>query len=135
MLIDSKHKQQCIFTGDTVFLGEVGRPDLAVNSSITKEDLAVMLFESINKLKKEVDHSVRIYPTHGSGSSCGKNIGDGNFCTFENQLGKNYALKINEQKEFVEKILAEMPKPPSYFFHDAKLNQTCKANRFDDLLK
>jgi hydroxyacylglutathione hydrolase len=94
-----------------------------------------MLFESLNKLKKEVDHSVRIYPTHGSGSSCGKNIGDGNFCTFETQLGKNYALKINEQKEFVDKILAEMPKPPSYFFHDAKLNQTCKANRFDDILK
>ena len=82
LLLDSKHQQKCIFTGDTIFLGEVGRPDLAVNSSITKEDLAVMLYESIMKLKKELSPSVRIYPTHGSGSSCGKKIGEGNFCTF-----------------------------------------------------
>ena len=73
---------------------------------------------------------VRIYPTHGSGSACGKNIGEGNFCTLENQLVKNYALKLDNEADFVSKILSEMPKPPSYFFHDAKLNQTGKATRF-----
>jgi len=52
----------------------------------------------LNKIKKEVDHSIRLYPTHGSGSSCGKNIGEGNFCTLENQLTKNYALKIENEK-------------------------------------
>ena len=60
-----------------------------------------MLFNSLNKIKKEVDHSIRLYPTHGSGSSCGKNIGEGNFCTLENQLTKNYALKIENEKQFV----------------------------------
>lgn len=75
LLIDEKGKQVCLFTGDTIFLNEVGRPDLAVSSTVTKEDLAKMLFQSLNKIRKEVDHSVRLYPTHGSGSSCGKSIG------------------------------------------------------------
>lgn len=86
LLIDSAGKQVCLFTGDTIFLNEVGRPDLTVSSSLTSEDLAKMLFQSLNKVKKGVDPSVRIYPTHGSGSACGKSIGEGNFCTLEKQL-------------------------------------------------
>lgn len=88
----------CLFTGDTIFLNEIGRPDLAVSSTVTKEDLAKMLFESLAKVRKEVNHAVRIYPAHGSGSSCGKSIGDGNFCSLETQLKNNYALKIDNEK-------------------------------------
>lgn len=94
-----------------------------------------MLFSSLNKLKKEVSPSVRIYPAHGSGSSCGKSIGEGNFCTFEKQLGKNYALKIDDEQEFTKAILSEMPKPPSYFFHDASLNQKGIASKFEEMLQ
>ena len=75
-------------------MGEVGRPDLAVSSSLTKEGLAKLLFDSIRRIVKNIDSSVRIYPTHGSGSARGKNISEGNFCTLENQLKKNYALQI-----------------------------------------
>lgn len=105
-LSDNKKNPVCLFTGDTVFLGEVGRPDLAASSNITKEELAVMLFNSIHKIKKEVDPSVRIYPTHGAGSSCGKSIGAGNFCTLEKQLMNNYAFKITSKGEFVERIMS-----------------------------
>jgi len=68
-----------LFSGDTVFLGEIGRPDLAVKSDLTSKDLAGMLFDSIQKLKV-LDPSTRLYPGHGAGSSCGKSIGAGNYC-------------------------------------------------------
>lgn len=80
MLHDSNSVQACLFTGDTVFIGDVGRPDLAAKSDLTVEDLAGVLFESIQKLKK-LDGALRVYPAHGAGSSCGKAIGAGNFST------------------------------------------------------
>lgn len=80
LLHDKNGKQVCLFTGDTVFLGDVGRPDLAVNSGLTKEDLAALLFSSIQKLK-DYPNDIKIYPAHGAGSSCGKAIGAGNFST------------------------------------------------------
>lgn len=79
MLIDEKGKSQCLFTGDTVFLNEVGRPDLAVKTDLTSKDLASMLYDSLQKIKL-LDDDIRIYPGHGAGSSCGKNIGKGDFC-------------------------------------------------------
>ena len=84
ILQDSNKKDVCIFTGDTVFLGDVGRPDLAGSHDVTKEDLAGWLFDSIQKLKK-FDGEMRLYPGHGSGSACGKSIGAGNYCTLGKQ--------------------------------------------------
>lgn len=79
-VLEDKHgKDSCLFSGDTVFLGEVGRPDLACSANITKEDLAGMLFDSIQKLRV-LDGAIRLYPGHGSGSACGKSIGAGSFC-------------------------------------------------------
>jgi glyoxylase-like metal-dependent hydrolase (beta-lactamase superfamily II) len=83
-LIDSKNKEQVLFTGDTIFLNEVGRPDLAVKTNLSSSDLAGMLYDSLQKVKKLDDH-VRIYPGHGSGSSCGKSIGKGDFCSIGTQ--------------------------------------------------
>ena len=79
VLEDKHRKDSCLFSGDTVFLGEVGRPDLACSANITKEDLAGMLFDSIQKLRV-LDGAIRLYPGHGSGSACGKSIGAGSFC-------------------------------------------------------
>lgn len=79
VLKDKNGKDSCLFSGDTVFLGEVGRPDLACSANITKEDLAGMLFDSIQKLRV-LDGAIRLYPGHGSGSACGKAIGAGSFC-------------------------------------------------------
>lgn len=87
----------CIFTGDTVFLGEVGRPDLAAGSELTTEDLAGQLYESVQKLKKLADE-IRVYPGHGSGSACGKAIGAGNFCTLGQQKVGNYGFLFQNKE-------------------------------------
>ena len=81
---DESGKEKAIFTGDTLFLGEVGRPDLAVKTNLTAKDLAGMLYNSVQKLK-QLPNDIRIYPGHGAGSSCGKNIGSGDYCTIGTQ--------------------------------------------------
>jgi hydroxyacylglutathione hydrolase len=105
-----------------VFLREVGRPDLAVAADISSSDLAGMLYDSVQKIKA-LDKDMRIYPGHGAGSSCGKSIGAGNFCTLGAQHESNYAFLITDRKEFIKKLVDGLPTPPSYFFHDAKINQ------------
>jgi hydroxyacylglutathione hydrolase len=132
-LIDSANKDICLFTGDTVFLGEVGRPDLACSSDITSEDLAGMLYDSIQKVKK-LDGSMRLYPGHGSGSACGKSIGAGHFCSVGNQFTNNYGFKFTNKNDFVKEVAHNLPKPPSYFFYDAGLNQK-GATPYDLALK
>lgn len=127
LLIDENGKSQCLFTGDTVFLNEVGRPDLAVKTDLTSKDLAGMLFDSLQKIKK-LDDNIRIYPGHGAGSSCGKNIGKGDFCDLQTQKKNNYGLKEEIKEKFVQAVLNEMPKPPQYFGYNAGVN---KFNPFD----
>jgi hydroxyacylglutathione hydrolase len=86
LLLDGE-RQHCVFTGDTLFLGEVGRPDLAVkNGSITKEDLAGLLFDSLRNRVMVLDHDCIVYPGHGAGSACGKKISTGTYCTLGRQL-------------------------------------------------
>ena len=122
LLKDASGKDAAIFTGDTVFLGEVGRPDLACGENITSQDLAAMLYDSIQKLKT-LDGGIRLYPGHGSGSACGKAIGAGNFCTLGAQHGNNYGFTFEHKADFVTALTANIPKPPKYFFYDAGLNQ------------
>lgn len=122
LLTDRDGKEELLFTGDTLFLGDVGRPDLAVSSELKADDLAGMLFDSLQKLRV-LKPNVKILPGHGSGSSCGKAIGDGNVCTLEKQMKSNYAFQMHNREEFMKKVLQDMPKPPAYFFHDAKINQ------------
>ena len=122
LLFDKDNKQNVLFTGDTIFLNEVGRPDLAVKTNLTSKDLATMLYDSVQKVKK-LDDNIRIYPGHGAGSSCGKSIGQGDFCTLGGQKENNYALKASDKDSFVQEILAEMPNPPQYFGHDAGINK------------
>ena len=122
IVIDDKGKRDTVFTGDTVFLNEVGRPDLAVKTNLTAANLANLLYDSLQKFKTLEDH-VRIYPGHGSGSSCGKSIGKGDFCTVGTQKENNYALKASSKEEFVNQVLQDMPKPPAYFGYNAKLNK------------
>lgn len=85
-----------LFSGDTIFLGEVGRPDLAIKSNLTAKDLAGMLYDSIQKLKS-LSGDIRLYPGHGSGSSCGKSIGAGNYCTMEAQFKNNYGFTVKNR--------------------------------------
>lgn len=81
-----------------------------------------MLYNSIQKLKT-LNDDIRIYPGHGSGSSCGKSIGKGDFCTLGTQKQNNYALKVSSQDDFVKQVLQDMPNPPNYFGYNANLNK------------
>lgn len=122
LLTDRDGKEEFLFTGDTVFLGEVGRPDLAVSKDMTQDDLAGMLYDSLQKLRV-LKPSCKILPGHGSGSSCGKAIGEGNVCTLEKQFKSNHAFQFHSREDFIKKIAEGISKPPQYFFHDARLNQ------------
>ncbi|KRX05197.1 Rhodanese-like domain [Pseudocohnilembus persalinus] len=129
-LLLNQDKPYCIFTGDTLFLGEVGRPDLAVKSGdITKEDLAGWLFDSLNNVIKQLPDELIVYPGHGAGSACGKNIQKGSSDSLGNQKKTNYALKIEERNEFIKQVSSNLPTPPGYFFHDVSVNK----QGYDDL--
>ena len=102
LLLDGE-EQKCVFTGDTLFLGEVGRPDLAVKSDeITKEYLAELLFDSLRSKIMKLDPKCIVYPAHGAGSPCGKKISTGTYDVLENQLKTNYALQEMSKADFVE---------------------------------
>ena len=114
-----------MFTGDTLFLGEVGRPDLAAKSGeMTKEDLAGMLYDSLRNKIMKLDPSIFIYPGHGAGSSCGKKISSGTVCTLEKQMRNNYALQDMTKEAFVKELCTGILPPPQYFFHDVSMNKS-----------
>jgi len=125
LLIDENGKNHAIFTGDTLFLGDVGRPDLAIKSNLTKKDLAGMLFKSLRTKIMTLEDSVIIYPAHGAGSACGKNLSKETVGTLGDQKKNNYALRANMNKdEFVKEVLDGIGEPPQYFSENAKLNQS-----------
>lgn len=123
LLKDENNKEVAVFTGDTLFVGDVGRPDLAVKSDLTKEDLAGYLYESLNSKIKTLADDVIVYPGHGAGSACGKNIGKETFSTIGQQKKNNYALQPMTKQEFVNAVIDGLSDPPKYFFVDAMLNK------------
>ncbi len=122
LLKDENGKDYAVFTGDTLFVGDVGRPDL-LDGLISREELAGMLYDSLNKKIKVLHDDVIVYPGHGPGSSCGKNIGKETFSTIGNQKKFNYALKSQSKKEFIEQVTDGILPPPTYFFEDARINK------------
>ena len=135
LLIDENGNNHAIFTGDTLFIGDVGRPDLAIVKDITKEDLAGKLYDSLRNKIMILEDNVIIYPAHGAGSACGKNMSDDTFSTLGEQKKSNYALREDMTKEeFVKELLEGMPPPPSYFKQNALLNQK-GYNNFDEVLE
>lgn len=124
LLRDKKNTQIALFSGDTVFMGDVGRPDLAQKSELSKEDLAGHLYESIHNKILKLDDDVIIYPAHGAGSACGKNMMKITYDSLKNQKKLNYALNYKLTKpEFIEKVLDGLQKPPQYFPENVKLNK------------
>lgn len=122
ILIDESGVEQAIFTGDTLFVGDVGRPDLAVKSDLSREDLAGMMYDSVQKLLTLKDEIV-VYPGHGAGSACGKNIGKETSTTIGIQKKLNYALQPMSKAEFVKALTDGLTEPPKYFFVDAGINK------------
>ena len=135
LLIDEAGKNNAVFTGDTLFVGDVGRPDLAIKSNLTREDLAGLLYESLNSKIKVLEDEVIVYPAHGAGSACGKNIGKETFSTIGVQKKMNYALQPMTKKEFVDAVVDGLSDPPKYFFVDAMLNKKGYANIEDVMTK
>jgi hydroxyacylglutathione hydrolase len=125
LLKDENDKPYCLFTGDTLFLGDVGRPDLAQKSlNISKEELAGTLYDSIQNRISVLPDDILIYPAHGAGSACGKNMMKETVDTLGNQKIVNYALNGSlSRTEFVKELTNDLPNPPIYFPSNVKLNQ------------
>lgn len=125
LLRDENGKDFALFTGDTLFIGDVGRPDLAQKSgSITKEDLASTLFDSLRNKIMPLADDVLVYPAHGAGSACGKNMSSETFDTLGNQKKTNYALRADmTREEFIHEVTAGLMPPPQYFAKNARMNK------------
>ena len=124
LLKDENGKDYAVFTGDTLFVGDVGRPDLAQKENeITTRDLAGMMYESLQAKIIPLADDVILYPAHGAGSSCGKNLGAETFSTIGEQKKTNYALLVNSKEEFIQVVTEGLPAPPQYFPINAKINK------------
>ena len=134
LLIDENGNNNAVFTGDTLFVGDVGRPDLAIKSDLTIDDLAGMLFDSLNSKIKPLADDVIVYPAHGAGSSCGKNIGKETFSTIGTQKKLNYAMQPMNKLDFIKAVTDGLSSAPGYFAMDAKLNKE-GYDSIDDVLK
>ena len=136
LLKDESGEEHCIFTGDTLFLGDVGIPDVAQRyMGVSKEELAGILYDSVNKKIKPLKEDILVYPGHGAGSACGKNMMKETVDTLANQKAVNYALNGSFDREsFVKELTDELPEPPTYFPSNVKLNQDGYLD-FDEVLK
>lgn len=124
LLVDENGKEHAIFTGDTLFLGDVGRPDLAIKGNLTQEDLAGLLFDSLRTKIMTLPDNVIVYPGHGAGSSCGKNMSSETIGTLGEQKQSNYALRADMTKaEFVKELTEGILPPPQYFPKNALMNK------------
>lgn len=128
LLLTEEGKPHCIFTGDTLFIGDVGRPDLAIKSNVTKEDLAGMLYDSLRNKIMTLPDDVIVYPAHGAGSSCGKSMSKETFDTLGHQKQVNYALQNISKAEFVKQVTEGLLPPPQYFSKNALLNKQGAGN-------
>jgi hydroxyacylglutathione hydrolase len=124
LLKDGNGKDNAIFTGDTLFVGDVGRPDLAQKGNeITVEDLAGMMYDSLQSKILPLADDVTVYPAHGAGSSCGKNIGPETYSTIGEQKQTNYALQPQAKEDFIKAVTEGLAAPPQYFPINAMINK------------
>ena len=126
----AKNKEQplAVLTGDTLFIGDVGRPDLLASIGVTADELADMLYDSLTQKLVKLPDETLVYPAHGAGSMCGKNLSKETVSTIGEQKKFNYALQPMSREEFKKIVTAEQPEAPSYFVHDAILNRQERPN-------
>lgn len=124
LLIDENGKKKALFSGDTLFLGDVGRPDLAQKAeNMTQEDLAGFLYESLYQKILPLDDDITVYPAHGAGSACGKNMQKETEDTLGNQKKTNYALNQKDKESFIKAVTDGLLPPPAYFGMNVALNK------------
>ncbi|MFP4091501.1 MAG: MBL fold metallo-hydrolase [Cyclobacteriaceae bacterium] len=130
LLIDENGKPHSVYTGDSLFVGDVGRPDLREGAGKTKaqrEDLARKMFHTINKVFKPLEDDIIVYPAHGAGSLCGKNMSSDTSSTIGREKEENWAFSVKEEAEFVKVLLEGQPFVPHYFPYDVEVNRTGSA--------
>lgn len=125
LLIDEQGNEKALFSGDTLFIGDVGRPDLAQKAAhMTQEELAGILFDSLRNKIMPLNDDIIVYPAHGAGSACGKNMSKETTDTLGNQKKTNYALRANmTREEFIQEVTFGLTPPPAYFPSNVKLNK------------
>lgn len=134
LLIDENGKNHAIFSGDTLFLGDVGRPDLAQKAAnLTQEELAGLLYDSLYNKILPLEDDVTVYPAHGAGSACGKNMQKETVDTLGNQKQTNYALKQSSKESFIAAVLDGLTAPPKYFGMNVAMNKKGYTS-FDEVL-
>jgi len=124
-----------IFTGDTLFLGDVGRPDLFASIGITAHELAEMLYDSLQNKLLKLPNKTLVYPAHGAGSMCGKALSDEAVSTLGEQRLYNYALQPMTKEDFIKMVTVDQPEAPAYFGYDATLNQQERPNLDESMKK
>ena len=135
LLFDENGKEYALFSGDTLFIGDVGRPDLAAKSHLTVEDLAGHLYDSLRSKIMVLPNEVLVYHAHGAGSACGKNMSKETFDTLGHQKEVNYALRSNmTKKEFIDEVTDGLLPPPSYFPLNVQMNRDGYDN-IEDVIK
>lgn len=135
LLIDEAGKEHAIFSGDTLFIGDVGRPDLAQKGDLTQDDLAGMLYESLRNKIMTLPDDVIVYPAHGAGSACGKNMSKETYDVLGNQKRSNYALRADMTKdEFIKEVTDGLLPPPQYFAQNVAMNKS-EAIGIDSVLE
>jgi hydroxyacylglutathione hydrolase len=112
-----------VLTGDTLFIGDVGRPDLLASIGFTREELADMLYDSLHDKLMTLPDATRVYPAHGAGSACGKNLSTDLWSTIGDQKRWNYALRASDKPSFMQLVTEGQPPAPGYFVYDAILNR------------
>ncbi|HFK5566843.1 TPA: MBL fold metallo-hydrolase [Elizabethkingia anophelis] len=135
LLIDEKGKETALFSGDTLFLGDVGRPDLAQKGKdLTQEDLAGMLYDSLMNKIIPLSDEITVYPAHGAGSACGKNMQKETVDTLGNQKKTNYALNQPDKASFIKEVTEGLTPPPEYFAMNVAMNKKGYES-FDQVLE
>lgn len=118
-----------VLTGDTLFIGDVGRPDLLASVGVSQEELASMLYKSVQKKLMSLDDAVRVFPGHGAGSACGKNLSTDRQSTIGAQRRENYACQPMSESEFFDLIVTGQPSAPEYFVNSVGMNKSSHAVR------
>jgi hydroxyacylglutathione hydrolase len=122
LMRESNGNPYAIFTGDTLFVGDVGRPDLS-SGNLGRQELAAMLYDSLQKKISPLPDNILIYPAHGAGSSCGKNLGPDTYSTLGEEKKTNYALRAATKEEFIREVTDGLKTPPNYFAVNARINK------------
>ena len=122
-LRESSQNPKMVLTGDTLFIGDVGRPDLMASEGVSERELAGMLYDSLREKLMKLPEDTLVYPAHGAGSLCGKKLSEDTVSTIEQQLLSNYALQPMDREEFIALVTENQPQAPTYFSYDARLNK------------